>query len=134
MAGATTRTLLAGDRRADPGLAALSERKRHRDCAPAIGNHSPARHQQFRLAVRPPCPPPCTEMDLLDRTTRTVDLGHGRRATYVGDHRWEITLRVRERAERAETMMMSSDVLRQLRPGSVESESAERIIAAFGDS
>ena len=72
-------------------------------------------------------------MDLLDRTTRTVDLGHGRHATYVGDHRWEITLRVRERADRAGTMM-SRDVLRQLRPGSFESESAERIIAAFGDS
>lgn len=72
-------------------------------------------------------------MDLLDRTTRTLDLGCGRRATYVGDHRWEITLRVRGRAERPDGVMTSSDVLRQLRPGSFESDSAERIIAAFGD-
>lgn len=72
-------------------------------------------------------------MDLLDRTTRTVDLGHGRCATYVGDCRWEITLDVRGRVERSDGVMTSSDVLRQLRPGSFESDRAKRIIAAFGD-
>jgi hypothetical protein len=73
-------------------------------------------------------------MDLLDRTTRSVDMADGRRATYVGDHCWEISRPVRAGAARPDGVMTSDDVLLRLPPSGFERDSAERIIAAFGDS
>jgi hypothetical protein len=72
-------------------------------------------------------------MDLLARGSRTVNLGHGRRAEYLGAGAWEIVLRVRGRAPRPDGRMTTQNVLRRLPAGSFERAAAERILAAFGD-
>lgn len=72
-------------------------------------------------------------MNLLDRDARTIDMEPGKRATYVGGGKWEITLHVRGRAPRPDGVLLTRDVLPRLAEGSFERAHALRVIEASGD-
>jgi hypothetical protein len=73
------------------------------------------------------------DIDILNRSQRTVALGPHKQATYVGDGVWDVTLRAPGRANRSDGVLLTRHVLEQLSADNFEHDRAERIIDAFGD-
>jgi hypothetical protein len=70
-------------------------------------------------------------IDLFDHQSRMIEFEPCRRATYVGNGRWEISLHVRGRAPRPDGVLMTVDILERLPAGSFERDQALRLVHKF---
>jgi hypothetical protein len=71
---------------------------------------------------------------LLDSELRTVQIKPGTFATYIGGQQWKISRRVSHRRPRGRGDIMTTRVVLDHLPGnSLERQTAETILTAFGD-